>query len=123
MLNAIVSFFTAILAGMGVGSGGIMVVWFTLAESMPQLEARLLNLIFFAASSVAALLVNLIKKRISLSIVLPIAVGGCVFSVGTAFIASEVDSSVLRKSFGILMILLSAISAFFCVRSGKKGKK
>ena len=50
MVNAIVSFFAAVLAGMGVGSGGIMVVWFTLAASMPQLEAQLLNLIFFASA-------------------------------------------------------------------------
>ena len=36
MLNAIVSFLTAILAGMGVGSGGIMVAWFVLAVGLPQ---------------------------------------------------------------------------------------
>ena len=117
MLNAIVSFFTAILAGMGVGSGGIMVVWFTFAASMPQLEAQLLNLIFFAASSVAALFINLVKKRLSLSVVLPMAASGCIFAVGAALLAKEIDSSVLRKSFGILMILMSAISTFYTLKS------
>ena len=123
MVNAVVSFLAAVLAGMGVGSGGIMVVWFTLAASMPQLEAQLLNLIFFAVSSVAALVINLVKKRLSAAVILPLAVGGCIFSVGAAFIAREIDSSVLRKAFGVLMILMSAISAFFTLRSRKNGKR
>ena len=123
MIDAVVSFFSAVLAGMGVGSGGIMVVWFTLAASLPQLEAQLLNLIFFAVSSVAALVINLMKKRLLAAVVLPLALGGCIFSVGGAFIAKEIDSSVLRKAFGVLMILMSAISAFFTFKSGKNAKR
>ena len=123
MLDAIVSFLAAILAGMGVGSGGIMVVWFTLAASLSQLDAQLLNLIFFVASSVAALFVNLLKKRLMTGVVLPLALGGCVFAVGCALIARDLEPTVLRKAFGVLMIAMSGLSAFFTVKSMKRGKK
>ena len=123
MLNAIVSFFTAILAGLGVGSGGIMVVWFTLVASLPQLDAQLLNLIFFSASSVAAFFINLFKKRLSATIILPLAAGGCIFAVGGALIARDIDSAVLRKCFGVLMLLMAASSAFFTFKSTKSSRK
>ena len=123
MLDAVISFFAAILAGMGVGSGGIMVIWFALAVGLPQLESQLLNLVFFVASSLAALGVNLVKRRISLWVVLPMSLGGCVFSVGASIIAREIGSAALRKLFGVLMILMSVITIVFSLQSTKNNDK
>lgn len=123
MLDGIVSFLAAILAGMGVGSGGIMVAWLTLVRALPQLDAQLLNLIFFAASSVAAFFVNLCKKRLRLWVMLPMASAGAVFAVGAAFMARSADPRALGRAFGLLMILLGALSAFLTLRSAKKNKK
>lgn len=122
MLDGVISFLAAILAGMGVGSGGIMVAWLTLVRSLPQLDAQLLNLIFFAASSIAAFFVNLHKKRLRLRMILPMALTGSVFAVGAAFIARNTDPVMLGRAFGLLMILLGGVSAFFALRSSRKEK-
>lgn len=38
----------ALLSGMGVGSAGLLVVWLTMADTVPQLAAQGLNLYFFS---------------------------------------------------------------------------
>jgi uncharacterized membrane protein YfcA len=123
MLDAAVAFLAAILAGMGVGSGGIMVVWLTLVRSASQLDAQLLNLIFFVSSSVAALFINLVRRRLEARVVLPLALGGAVFSVGCALIARDLDPAFLRRAFGLLMMALSVISAVAVLKMLKNSNK
>ena len=106
----IVSFLTAVLAGMGVGSGGLLVVYLTAFVAMPQLSAQLLNLIFFAASSVAAIAVNLIKKRLKPGVILAIAIPGVLGAIGGAAFAHSVESELLGKGFGALLVVCGVIS-------------
>ena len=46
-MNAVTSFLIAVLSGLGVGSGGLLVIYLTLVEKVPQLTAQGTNLIFF----------------------------------------------------------------------------
>ena len=71
---AAVAFLSAILAGMGVGSAGFLVVFLTVFEGFPQLSAQLMNLIFFISSSLAAIGVNFFKKRLDPKMILLVAV-------------------------------------------------
>lgn len=120
IITCAIAFISAVLAGLGVGSGGLVAVCLAVYVAMPQIDAQLLNLIFFAASSLAALAVNIFKKRLSLSIILPLALPGCVFAVGASFIAAKIESDALGKAFGILMITLGGISLLYTLNSTKK---
>ncbi len=112
LLNIIAGFIIAALAGMGVGGGGLLVIWLTLVSGMPQLEAQGINLLFFIFASAASLLHHLKNRKPNLKITLIIAASGM---VGTFFgyaAASAVTPDFLRKCFGALMIF-SGISVFF----------
>ena len=106
----ILSFLSAVLAGMGVGSAGFLVVYLTLALSMPQLEAQLINLIFFISSALAAIGVNWYKKRLKLKVILLCALPGCAGAVCGAAFAHTVDGGALGKAFGGLLIVLGGIT-------------
>ena len=108
-----------ILAGLGVGSGGIFVVCLTLLLGTDQLLAQSLNLIFFVASSVAALVINIIKKRIALGIVLWVSLPGCVGAIGGAIIAHDLGSSALSKLFGGMLITCGLISLVGTLKNKK----
>ena len=45
----------AALSGMGVGGGGLLVIWLVLIEKMPAPTAQGVNLLFFVISALAAL--------------------------------------------------------------------
>ena len=63
ILNIIVGFLVAMLMGMGVGGGGLFVIFLTLCLNFGQINAQGTNLMFFIITIIASFLVH-IKKRV-----------------------------------------------------------
>jgi uncharacterized membrane protein YfcA len=104
MKSFIAVFVIASLSGLGVGSGGILVIYLTLIEGMPQLAAQGANLIFFILASLASLLFNLPKRRIPYGAVAIMATLGIAGSLGGTYLASVIPAAVLRKIFGAMLV-------------------
>lgn len=103
---------TSALTGMGVGSAGVLVAFLTLAAGVPQLEAQLINMIFFIAASASAVTVNAIKRRIVWRPVICLAVLGSLGSLCGAVFAHSVSSDQLGKAFGAIMSLCGGMVLF-----------
>lgn len=116
------AFLSAALAGMGVGSAGLLVVYLTWIGHRPQLEAQQLNLIFFIASSLVALLIHLLQKRLDFRVILLCTLPACLGAVGGAAIARASREVPLSRAFGILMILGggAALVVWLCQKPKKK---
>ena len=110
--TAIIAFFVAILSGLGVGSAGLLVVFLTAVEHLPQLTAQGLNLLFFLFSSGASLVVHMLRIPILLGCVLLLLPGGILGTfLGTA-VAHVVSQALLRRLFGFLLIASGALGLF-----------
>ena len=105
MLNIVSSFFIAVLSGLGVGSGGLFVIWLTLAVGTPQLAAQGLNLLFFLFSAGASLVIHVSRRKILWGTVGILIVLGIVGSLLGNFIAGFVSASLSKKLFGAMLIL------------------
>ena len=112
----IASFLIALLTGMGVGSGGIFVVYLTLVRGVEQLAAQGLNLYFFIFSTAAASIIHLRSKSFPLSRIALICLVGSVGCAIGAITAKSIDTHLLRRLFAFLLIALGIIS----FGSGKK---
>ena len=117
MIDFIVSASVALLSGLGVGSGGLLVVFLTEYRSVGQLFAQGINLLFFIFSSGAATAVNLRKRKIYYGSVLMMSIGGVIGAIVGAVSASFIDPAYLRIGFG-LMLLIGGIPSF--LRSGRE---
>ncbi len=117
MIDFIVSASVALLSGLGVGSGGLLVVFLTEYRSIGQLFAQGINLLFFIFSSGAATAVNLRRRKICYGGVLLMSIGGVFGAVAGALGASFIDPAYLRIGFGA-MLLIGGIPAF--IRSGRE---
>ncbi|MBO5326678.1 MAG: sulfite exporter TauE/SafE family protein [Clostridia bacterium] len=103
--TVIIAFFVAILSGLGVGSAGLLVVFLTSVEHLPQLTAQGLNLLLFIFSSGAALVVHMLRIPLLFSCILLMLPGGILGTfLGTA-VAHIVSQALLRRLFGILLIV------------------
>ena len=110
MLHVIASLAIALLSGMGIGSGGLFVIWLTLAENVPQLTAQGLNLLFFIFSSAASLSVHLQKRHILWGAVAIMTATGILGALLGGALTNILDAALIKKLFGA-MLILSGIAA------------
>ena len=117
----ICAFLIAILSGLGVGGGGLFVIYLVLFTSIPQLQIQGINLAFFLFASTSSIIVHLTKRKIFWSAVAIMSVSGTIGTLFGSLISIRTDESILRKIFGAMLIIsgiLSLKSAF-----SKKRKK
>lgn len=105
ILDVIVSFPASALAGTGVGGGGLLVIYLTLARGLGQLAAQGINLSFFISGATAAVPVHIKKRNIDFLAVIFIGAFGIVGAFIGLTLAKSISPSLLRKFFGIFLIL------------------
>ncbi len=97
-----------VLSGLGTGGGSLLILWLSLAQNMPQADARAINLLFFIPSAVIACLFRWKQGRLDIKKVLPAIVAGSLSAAVFAWIGNQWDSQLLRKAFGILLLFTGA---------------
>ena len=106
------------LAGIGVGGGSLLILWLTLVLGMPQPQARILNLMFFVPSAVVASLFRWKQGNLDIKKILPAILSGCVAAAAFSLIGQQMDTSLLKKLFGGLLLITGIRELMY--RSKKK---
>ena len=110
VLDLVFVFTVSALCGMGVGGGGLPVLFFTLIGGFPQKSAQGLSILLFIAASAGAFVINRKRRELDLSVLPYIAVSGCIFAFLGAEAVEYVSNDLLRKLFGGLLVLYGAYS-------------
>ena len=104
-VNVAAALFVAVLSGLGVGSGGLFVIWLT-TIGVGATQARGMNLLFFVFSASAALLVHLKSgRRIDLRLAAYLAALSLVGTALGAALGGRLEGEALRKVFGVILVL------------------
>lgn len=106
----IVSLIIAILSGMGVGGGGLLVIYLTIFENTPQIIAQGTNLIFFIAAGLASTIYNAKKEKIVWRHTIPISISSVLFAIITSILTSKISPEILGKMFGVMLVLSGSAS-------------
>ena len=121
--SAAVALLIATLSGLGVGSGGLLVIWLTLLGGVAPETARGLNLLFFVFSSGSAMIVHSLKGRIRIKTVASLALFACVGTLVGTFIGARTDSAQLKKIFGAVLFLSGAYTLMRNLKNAKVKRK
>lgn len=105
-----VSFFIAILSGLGVGSGGLFVIWLVGIYGVSAPQARGMNLLFFVFSASAALIFHYKRRKLDPRLVAVLAALSLVGTFVGTRVAQYVDAALLRRLFGIFLIASGSYS-------------
>ncbi len=102
---AAVSFVVAMLAGTGVGGGGLFILYLAEFCSYGQFKAQAINLVFFIFAAAGSLLLRARHRSLDTS-----QLAECIiFSVGGTLIGTVIRThlpeNVLRTAFGIFLCL------------------
>ena len=111
MLDFFVGFAVAVLSGLGIGGGGLLVIWLVLYHSAEQLTAQGINLVFFLFSSAAAMVVHLIKRRLNFKLIFFLTICGALGAFLGSVLAKSVSPELVRSAFGTLLIFSGILTA------------
>ena len=115
----IITLIIATLSGMGVGGGGLLVIYLSLFEGTEQIIAQGANLCFFIIAAIASTAYNVKRKKIVWKTTLILSLFGVLGALIGSYIAGVIDPSILRKIFGA-MLVLGGFSSLFSSFGKKK---
>lgn len=112
VINVIVGFAVALLMGMGVGGGGLFVIFLTLCLNYGQISAQGTNLTFFVIAILASFFVHIRKRKLIKNQIIVMAVMGSLGSVIFSNLVNHVNPQIPRKMLGILLIIGGVYSLY-----------
>ena len=101
------------LSGIGVGGGSLLVLWLTLVMDIPAETARVINLLFFIPSALIACFFRWKHGALDIRAILPAIVSGCLSAALFSWIGTRMDTFLLKKLFGGLLILTGIRELFY----------
>ncbi len=104
-MDTVAAILAALLSGLGVGSGGLLVIYLTLIAGIEQRAAQGINLLFFLCAGGAALSVHAARRRLYPILILVSALAGIGGSLLGSTLAGLLPSSLLRRIFGGMLVL------------------
>ncbi|MBO5091810.1 MAG: TSUP family transporter [Clostridia bacterium] len=108
------------LMGMGVGGGGLYIIYLTLIKDTPQMIAQGTNLLFFIMAGVGSLCLHLRKRHIYPVQLLLLVAFGCLGSFIFSRIGNNLDPEIPKNVLGSVLILGGGLSIFQAICSFKK---
>lgn len=104
-VSVLVGTILGVLSGLGTGGGSLLILWLTLMLGMDQETARSINLMFFIPSALVACMFRWKQGRLDIKKVLPAIIAGSIASGLFTFLSRDMDTTILRKLFGGLLIV------------------
>jgi len=101
------------LTGLGVGGGSLLILWLTILIGMDQPTARSMNLLFFLPSAIIACFFRLKQGCIQIRTILPAVISGSIAAAVFSWIGTGIDTELLKKLFGGLLILTGLREIFY----------
>jgi uncharacterized membrane protein YfcA len=114
-----ISILLGFLSGLGTGGGSLLILFLTLGLNMAPTEARTINLLFFLPAALIACLFRRKQNKLDFKKVLPAIITGCIFAGIFYFISTVIDTAILKKLFGGLLLFTGVRELFYRPRNAK----
>ena len=116
VLAVAIGLLTGILSGFGIGGGSLLLLYLTLFEGAGQYQAGGINLLYFLSCAPAALISHRKNGLIEREAVKCCVPAGVVTSVLSALLAARVDTDLLRRAFGVVLLYIG-VKETFCAKN------
>ena len=115
-MNTVIQWIAGILSGtagaLGIGGGGVLILYLVLLADVEQVRAQGINLLFFLPCGIIAIIIHAVKKRIKWKLVLPCIAGGLAGVFAGMWLLDHINAGWLGKIFAAGLILLGLKELF-----------
>lgn len=107
------------LSGLGIGGGSLLIIWLTVVLHTDPMTARSTNLLFFIPSALVACIIRYRRGELEWKRALPAIVAGCIAAAFCSWIAVRLDTQLLKKLFGIILLAAGAKELLYRERKAR----
>ena len=122
MIEILTGFISGIVSGTGMGGGTILILCLSIFLEIDQKIAQATNLVFFIPTSIAAIYINIKEKKINFKVAKIVILFGIIGAIIGAIIAKNMDTKLLKKSFGVFLAFI-AIHEIYVIYKMYKNKR
>ncbi len=119
MIEIFIGFLSGIISGMGIGGGAILIPALLFITSVSQQTAQGINLVYFLPTAVVSIIVHIKKKNVEIKTAAVIGASGVIGALFGAWAAMAIDGGLLRKMFGVFLLLIGAYEIYKGIRMSK----
>ena len=123
MVEILSGFISGIVSGTGMGGGTILILCLSIFLGIDQKIAQATNLVFFIPTSIAAIFINIKEKKINFKVAKIIILFGIIGAVIGAIIAKNMDTKLLKKSFGVFLAFIAVHEIYVIYKMYKNKRK
>lgn len=109
---AVASFLAGLLGSMGMGGGGVLVIFLAFYTQLPQATVQGINLLFFIPIAIFSVIVYQRNRLIKWRAVIPFATVGVFASIFGAHLSNSIDDIWLKRGFGVLLLIMGLRELF-----------
>lgn len=103
---------SGMLGAMGMGGGGILIIYFALFTAIPQSTAQGINLLFFIPIGLLSVIIYSVKGLVNFRVAAAFTLFGIAGSFLGSYLFSVLDDKLLSKIFGILLLVMGVKELF-----------
>ncbi len=112
LIAALAGMAAGVLSGFGVGGGSLLLIYLTGFAALPQNLAQGINLLYFLPTAATALPAHFKNGYVEKAALLPAIAAGLVCSALAALAATALEVELLRRCFGVFLILIGLRELF-----------
>ncbi len=122
LLYILVSIFSGIFAGMGMGGGTFLIPMLSLFFGIEQIYCQSTNVLCFVVLAVFCFVAYIKNKLIDFKILLFVAVPATIISFFASFFAVKINSEILHIAFALFILCIGVLSLVSSIKELKKKK-
>ena len=112
MAVVIAGILSGLIGSMGMGGGGVLIIYLSLFTNISQSEAQGINLLFFLPVALFSVIRYSRKHLIGWKLALPTAFFGILGTLPGSYLCGKFDNTLLAKLFGVLLCVMGGVSLF-----------
>ena len=116
MVEVLIGVISGFISSLGLGGGTILILFLEIFKDVSQHIMQGTNLIFFILSSMVASYINLKNKHIDFESSKWMIFSGIVGAMIGSFFALKLDKNILKKSFGVFLIIIAIIEIYSLIK-------
>ncbi len=115
--------FLEFLVGIGMGGGTVLILLLSNFMNLNQHISQATNLVFFVPTAIASITIGIKNKNINLKESWIVVISGIVGTILSASLSSTMNVKLLRKLFGIFLLVIAVYELYSWYKTYIKSKK